>query len=349
MHSALSRDGHVPNEIKVGSVTARKGELKKGIIKGVELINCESVDIPVLVMNGLTDGPTLLVMSTQHGTEIQGIEVIHKLMNEKLAPKNLKGAVIGIPVGNPLAFTHQLYWSWVDNLDIGQVPADKSSGNTSERLANALWTEAWSKSNMIINLHCNTRPDSLFYQSINISDPRMSDTLRKMAEAFGITTIVADESVPEHAQPTLNNLAARKGIPVILEELVDGRWISQPSTNVGVKGVLNIMKAFGMINGKPEPQEGIRIVSGVNKSAGIIRANRGGLIRFFKKPGEQIKKGEVLAQIYDLYGEVIEQVTMPIDGYTWAYPCGQSLGTSGGLQGVQTGANVAYIFTHEGA
>jgi len=337
----------MPDEIKVGNVTARKGELKKGIIKGIELINSESIDIPVLVMNGVANGPTLLVMSTQHGTEIQGIEVIHKLVNEKLIPKKLKGAVIAIPVGNPLAFTHHLYWSWIDNLDVGQVAADKSSGNTTERLANGLWVEAWSKSNMVINLHCNTRPDSLFYQSINVSDDRTRDTLRKMAEAFGVTTIVAEEPVAEHAQSTLNNLAARNGIPVILEELVDGRWVSQPSTNVGVRGVVNIMKAFGMIDGKLEPQEGIQIVRGINKSAGIIRANRGGLIRFFKKTGEPIRKGELLAEIYDLYGEVTERVTMPVDGYTWAYPCGQSLGTSGSLQGVQTGANVAYIFTHE--
>lgn len=337
----------MPDEIKVGNVFARKGELKKGIIKGVELINCESVNIPVLVMNGLAEGPTLLVMSTQHGTEIQGIEVIQKLMNERLTPKNLKGAVIGIPVGNPLAFMHQLYWSWVDNLDIGRVPADKADGNTSERLANALWTQAWSKSDMVINLHCNVRPDSLFYQSINVSNPKTKDKLRKMAEAFGVTTIVTEQPVLECAPPTFSNLAAKNGIPVILEELVDGRSISQPSTNVGLRGVLNIMKVFGMIDGKPEPQEGIRIVPGINRSAGIIRANRGGLVRFFKKPGELIKRGELVAQIYDLYGEVIEQVQMPLDGYAWAYPCGQSLGTPGGLQGVQTGANVAYIFTHE--
>jgi len=40
-------------------------------------------------------------------------------------------------------------------------------------------------------------------------------------------------------------------------------------------------------------------------------------------------------------------VKMPVEGYVWAYPCGQSLGTSGGLQAVQTGANIAYAFTHE--
>lgn len=336
----------MPDKLKVGNVTVGKSEFKKGIIKGVELINNVSIDIPILVMNGVEEGPTLLLMSTQHGIEIQGIEVIHQIMRRRLDPRNLRGAVIGIPVANPLAFMHHQYLSWIDNLDVGSVRADRPHGNTTERLAYALWTEAWSKADMIVNIHCNTRPDSLIYQWINVGNPKTREKLEKMAEAFGVTTIVSDELIREDALPTLSNLAAKNGIPVILEELIDGRWISEPSTSVGVKGILNIMKAFDMINGNLEPQKGIPIVSGVNRFYGIIRANRGGLIRLLKKPGELIKKGEALAMVYDLYGDVIEEVRMPVEGYVWAYPCGQSLGTSGGLQAVQTGANIAYAFTH---
>jgi predicted deacylase len=306
-----------------------------------------SIDIPILVMNGAEEGPTLLLMSTQHGTEIQGIEVIRKVMRERLNPKSLRGAVIGIPVGNPLAFMHHQYLSWIDNLDVGRVRTDMPRGNTTERLAYALWLEAWSKADMIVNIHCNTRPDSLIYQAINIANSKTREKLERMAEAFGVTTIVYDTLISEDAPPTLGNMAVRKGIPVILEELIDGRWISEPSTSAGVRGVLNIMRVFDMIKGEPVPQRGFSIIPGVNKSYGIIRANRGGLIRFFKKPGELIKKGDVLAEIYDLYGDIIEEVKMPVEGYVWAYPCGQSLGTSGSLQAVQIGANIAYAFTHE--
>jgi len=70
-------------------------------------------------------------------------------------------------------------------------------------------------------------------------------------------------------------------------------------------------------------------------------------VRFFKTPGELIKEGEPLAEIYDLYGDVLEEIKMPVTGYTWAYPCGSSLGTSGSLQAVQAGANVAYTFSVE--
>jgi predicted deacylase len=337
----------MPEKLEVGGVTVRRSELKKGLIKGVELVNTASIDIPVLVMNGAEDGPILLLMSTQHGIEIQGIEVIHKAMREEVDPKKLRGAVIGIPVGNPLAYMHHQYLSWIDNLDVGRVNADRPDGNTTERLAYALWIEAWSKADLIVNIHCNTRPDSLIYQWINVGNPATREKLIKMAEVFGATTIVSDSAPREDAPPTLGTLAARNGVPVILEELIDGRWISEPSTSAGVKGVLNIMKAFDMIDGEIELQEGFPVVPGVNRSYGVVRPKRGGLIRYFKEPGEFFEKGEKLAEIYDLYGDVLEVVEMPVDGYVWAYPCGQSFGTSGSLQAVQSGANIAYVFTHE--
>jgi predicted deacylase len=337
----------MPEKIRVGNIEVGRGKFGKGVIRGVELANCVSIDIPVMVMNGIEDGPTLLLMSTQHGIEIQGIEVIRKVMREIVKPEKLKGALIGIPVGNPLAFMHHKYLSWIDDLDVGAVRADNPKGNTTERIAYALWSEAWSKANLIINIHCNTRPDSLIYQWINVSNPKTRDAVWRMAKAIGVTTIVSEEPVQEWAPPTLENLAYRNNIPVVLFELIDGRWISEPSTTVGVRGVLNVMREFGMIDGAIEPQTGITIIPGINRFYGILRANRGGLIRFLKKPGEFIRKGETVSEIYDLYGDVLEEVKMPVDGYIWAYPCGQSLGTSGGLQVVQSGANIGYVFTHE--
>jgi predicted deacylase len=334
------------NVLKVGNVLAKMGDVKKGIIDGVELVNNVRVDLPVIAMNGSGKGPTLLILSTQHGIEIQGIETIHRVMWREVKPEDLRGRIIGIPVANPLAFMHHQYLSWIDNLDVGRVSALKPDGNTTEKIAHALWTEAWSQADMIINIHCNTRPDSLIYQWINVSNQCTRQNLERMAEAFGVTTIVSYEP-PDDSIPTLGNLASREGKPVILEELIDGRWISEPSISAGVKGVLNIMKEFDMIDGHVEPQNGFPIVHGVNESYGIIRAKRGGLIRFFKTPGEYIEKDEIFAEVYDLYGDVLEEVKMPINGYVWAYPCGQSLGTSGSLQAVQSGANIAYAFTHE--
>ncbi|MFX1559077.1 MAG: succinylglutamate desuccinylase/aspartoacylase family protein [Promethearchaeota archaeon] len=343
----------MPDELKVGTATAKRGELQKGIIKGVELNTTTSIDIPVLLMNGQKDGPTLLMVSTQHGIEIQGAEVILKIMREKVSPKNLRGAIIGIPVENPLAFMHHQYLSWIDNLDLGgggsasPLTADKPNGTATERLAYALWVEAWSKADMVLNIHCNTRPDSLFFTEINVGNPSTREKLEKMAETFGVTNVVENVPIPDDAPNTLANLAVKNGVPDILIELIDGRWISEPSTTVGVRGTLNIMKTFDMIDGDVEPQEGIPIIPGICTWQGIVRANHGGFIRFLKTPGDFLKKGEVFAEIYDLYGDVLERVACPMNGYIWSYPCGDILGTPGSLQTVQTGANVAYVFTSD--
>jgi predicted deacylase len=341
----------MPETLKVGTATAKRGELKKGVIKGIELNTTTAIDIPVLVMNGSEEGPTLLMVSTQHGIEIQGIEVILKVMRERVNPKSLHGAIIGIPVENPLAFMHHQYLSWIDNLDLGgggsasPLTADKPYGTATERLAHALWEEAWSKADMVLNIHCNVRPDSLFFTEINTGNPATREKLERMAKVFGVTNVVENIPIGENAPETLANLAVKHEVPDILIELIDGRWISEPSTSVGVRGVLNIMRDFGMIDGKIEPQEGIPVIPGVCKAHGIVRANRGGLIRFKKRPGEFLKKGDVFAEIYDLYGDVLEAAKSPVDGYIWAYPCGDILGTSGSLQAVQTGANIAYAFT----
>ncbi|UCE11335.1 MAG: succinylglutamate desuccinylase/aspartoacylase family protein [Candidatus Thorarchaeota archaeon] len=343
----------IPNELTVGTATAKRGELQKGIIKGVELFDSTRIDIPVLVMNGVRDGPTVLMVSTQHGTEIQGAEVIIKVMREKVDSKALRGALIGIPVENPLAYMHSQYLSWIDNQDPGgggsasPLTVDKPDGTATERLAHALWNEAWIKADMILNFHCNTRPDSLIFQKILTGNPKTRDDLWKMAKAFGVTTIVDGTPFNEDGPPTLVNLAAKHGKPAILLELIDGRWISEPSTSAGIRGVLNIMKAFDMIDGEIEPQEGFPIIPGVCKWQGVVRANRGGLIRFVRAPGDFLKEGEVFAEIYNLHGDILEEAKIPVDGYIWAYPCGDILGTAGSLQAVQTGANIAYVFTQE--
>jgi len=338
----------MPQKIKVGDVVANKGELKKGCIKGVELVNSSSIDIPVLVINGAKDGPTLLLTSTEHGTEIQGIEVILKVMREEIDPQKLRGAVIGIPVMNPTAFFASRYRSWVDHLDVSNVRADNPNGNAMEMLANTLWTEAVNKADIWVNMHCNTRRDSLLYCAINISDPGNREQNIKLAEAYGYTTIYSDRPIPEDATPTYRNLSAKKGIPYVLVEFIEGRWISEPSTSTGVRGTLNVMKIFKMIDGDPEPQtEKFPRVPGVNKGIGLIRPKRGGLVRLLKKPGELIKKDETFAEVYNLHGDVIEKVKMPVDGYIWSYPCGDFDDTSGLLQTVNSGCGFAFAFVHE--
>lgn len=334
--------------LKVGDAIAKSGEIKKGHIKGIELNNGLSLDVPVLIANGKENGPTLLLSSTEHGTEIQGIWIILEVLNKRLDARKLRGNVIGIPVMNPMAFFVGRYRSWIDHLDY-RVRADNPEGNAMETLCHNLWAEAVSKADAWINMHCNVRPDALLFSIIDTTDPRNRDKNIEMARALGYTTIYnTDKPIRDQTPLSYRVMAAKKGTPYVTIEYIDGRNISEPSTSTGVRGILNVMKTLDMIDGEIEPHtEELTIVPGVNKSVGMIRTRRGGLVRFKKNPGEPIKKGDTVAEVYNLFGSLIEKVEMPVDGYIWAFPSGSFDDTSGVLQTVNTGCGLAYAFVHE--
>ena len=348
--------------IEVGDVSAEPGELQAGSIDGVELTTGDSIDIPVLVANGAEDGPTALLFSTQHGKELQGTEVVHKLMREELSPDDIRGAVIGIPVANPLAFMHATYRTWTDNRDLGYVSVENPKGNTTQRLANAVWTEAWSQADLVLNFHCNDHPDSLYFQIIEPTAETEAD-LERAARAFGVTTIRKDDLVESGPSPvgadrvpTLSNKGAAAGIPELMVEFIDGRYLDETSRRVGVDGTLDVLKEFDVLDGDPNegPQEDIALVpckytggTGVNRAYGMLRNDRGGLLYPTQPTGEFVEAGETVAEVVNLHGEKVERVEMPVDGYLWAYAGAQQFATSGGMQTIESGGKVVYAFTHE--
>lgn len=156
-----------------------------------------------------------------------------------------------------------------------------------------------------------------------------------MAEAFGVTIIHGNGKAAGNLAAT----AVANGIPGMGVELMGARRIEKSSVEVGVRGLLNVMKSLGMIDGEIEEQTGIRVLKGTFWGGPHVSANHGGIVELEKEPGEAISKGEVIARIFNLYGDEIEAVKMPVDGFIWAYPLSYT-----GFQTVSTGDRVAYTF-----
>jgi uncharacterized protein len=306
-------------------------------LKGMELSDGTGVKIPLITVTGKNPGKTLFLISTLHGQEITGIEIIRRICRERVDPEKLSGRIMAIPIGNLLAYYSSSYHTLrYDYQDLNRSFPGDPYGSTTVRLANMIWQVA-SKCDLLIDLHCIPRAMGDGYSIVR---PIGTDVVNKMcfemAEAFGLTiSISRPKNIDEVSlYPGLQACAVSAGIPSLLLELNDWRRISASTADAGVKGVLNILKHFGMIEGNPEPQTGKVLTARLLQT--MITANSGGILHPIAELGSFIKKDERIARILDPFGDEKEVIAAPFDAYLLAYPQTEN-------QAIATGEYVALL------
>jgi len=318
----------------VGDVTVRQGEIGFGGLGEISLPDTTSIKIPLIVVNGSHNGPTLMLSSTIHGTELAGAEVIRRITREIVKPQDLRGKIIALPIGNPLAFSAHTANTPQDCFNLNRVFPGSPTGSTTDRLADAITANAVSKSDLIIDFHANPDPAMCF----TITERYRPDVDRKviaMAEAFGITNIMTTPELEPHVVGTLDEVAANFGLPALVVELLYWRRQNPIAVNVGVRGALNVMKKFKMLDGPVEKQTDTPVVNGT-LSRVEVTADRGGIVHPTREIAQWVKKGEAVAKILNPYGDVVSKVLSPVNGFMLAYPL---LGN----QAVTSGDHVAFI------
>ena len=296
----------------LGNLSVKPKEVAYGCLGSVELPDGTKVNIPVIVINGVERGPVFTVVAGVHGTEISAMGSLLTAIKE-INPTCLKGTFIGIPGGNPFAIMMGTYTSFVDgkNLSNNWFFNASANGTITERIANYI-DIALKKSDMIVDLHANPFP-SMHFVMVDINtyanEKTKTDT-NKMAEAYGVTII---EMPVKPSAMQMRACATTNGIPALTAEVIGNAYLFEDINRVGANGVLNIMKSFDMLPGAIIKQP-VEVMKGKFRFHSKLKSNRGGLMWVKKNPGELIKKGETAIEITDLYGRVVEEVSMPVNG-----------------------------------
>jgi predicted deacylase len=187
-----------------------------------------------------------------------------------------------------------------------------------------------------IDVHGNADPAArmtMMYLDQCRDDATRRETER-MAEAFGLTPVDMPTEPEAHSTAILGPItsyptgaACREGTPAIMVELT-GNGVLRDSP-LGTVGIRNVMKAVGMLEGEPEAQACGRL-EGRYVYWGALMAERGGFLWPAVEPGTVTRAGEVILEIADLWGEPVQRIEMPVDGFCWGY--------LGGLYGMGTHA-----------
>ncbi|HET7370518.1 MAG TPA: succinylglutamate desuccinylase/aspartoacylase family protein [Gammaproteobacteria bacterium] len=268
-----------------------------------QLYTHNPISMPVHVIHGRRPGPCLFVSAAIHGDELNGIEIIRRLL-VRPALNHLRGTLLAVPIVNVLGVLEQSRYL-PDRRDLNRSFPGTEKGSLAARHANLFMTEIVAKANYGIDLHTGALNRSNLPQiRANLDDAET----RRLAEAFG-TPVILNSDLREGS---LREVAAQLGITMLLYEAGEALRFDELSIRAGVRGIINVMRAIGML--PPSRSKQAHAKPALAAGSTWVRAPVSGVARFAAGLGAWVKKGELLGRIADPFGEQEEDVVAPFAG-----------------------------------
>jgi predicted deacylase len=334
--------------LKVGDVSADPGQRKHGPATWVEVRGGSRVDLPVILLNGREEGPKVVVNCATHPTELVGYAAI-QIVTRRIDPAQLKGSIVAFPVSNPLGMQWGEYVTPHDYVNMYVAYPGSRDGSITSRLANFIWENASKNADLVMDVHENVKPCLHFSFVGYCQDKRVEAKTLEAAKAFGLTIMRPKGRLAlagmKPGDVEYTDVLLANGVPAFTPELEAGTDLTMgeewTSVKVGVKGLMNVFKKLNMIPGEVQPQSDVKVFPGNFTFHGMAVANRGGFVNRLVDVGVKLKNGTPIATVLNPYGEIVETVKMPVDGYIWGWNIGSPPNFN---WTVQSGDSVAFIY-----
>ncbi|MDJ0808247.1 MAG: succinylglutamate desuccinylase/aspartoacylase family protein [Gammaproteobacteria bacterium] len=258
------------------------------------------------VIRGRRDGPSLFVSAAVHGDEINGVEIIRRLIRAP-ALKHLRGTLIAVPVVNVYGFVRQSRYL-PDRRDLNRCFPGSDKGSLAARLANSFLEEIVSKADYGIDLHTGAVHRENLPQIRDSFDD--AGEVERMAMAFDSPVILNAEL----RDGSLREAAQAIGVPVLIYEGGEALRFDELVIRAGVRGVIGVMRELGMLRPLSKPRSRRRPEPVVARSSQWVRASQSGILRAAKPLGTRVDKQEVLGWIADPLGDSEVPVEAPVAG-----------------------------------
>lgn len=289
--------------IIIGNETITPGQRKTILLPMPKLYDWTPISLPIHVISGSEEGPSLCITAAIHGDEINGVEIIRRLLKKK-GLKQIHGSVIAIPIVNVYGFLYQER-NLMDKRDLNRSFPGSSKGSLASILAQIISKQILSQSTHAIDLHTGSNHRFNLPQiRANLDMPGIED----LARAFNVPVILhstfRDGSMREYAN--------EQGIPILVYEGGESLRFDEFSIRTGINGILSVMGALGMIK---LSKYGIKkCTPTVSRNSYWIRAPISGILRHIKKAGNKVTKDEVIAIIANPASTEEYKLKSPISG-----------------------------------
>ena len=269
----------------------RPGERRQLTLTVAKLYDFTDMKMPVVVVRGEEPGPTLFVSAAIHGDEINGVDIVRRLLKQR-SLAHIKGTLIAIPIVNVFGFNDKSRYL-PDRRDLNRSFPGEEHGSLASQVAHIFRTQIVEQSTHGIDLHTGAiHRRNLPQIRADLSNP---DNLA-LAKAFGVPVILNAST----RDGSLREMVGEQKIPMLLYEAGTALRFDRRASKIGVRGILRVMHLIGML----ERESPLRIHEPLQaKSSHWVRAPISGIFLTKKRLGATVDRGDKLGIITNPFGD----------------------------------------------
>lgn len=317
--------------LRFGSAAAAPGRKAFGQLPVRE--GRKEASLPVCVVNGARPGRHVVILTNQHGTELNGIESVRRFC-EAVDPRQMSGTVCAVISANPrAAVAGQPVWTEDDPkaevtysgpYNMNYVWPGRRGGKVVERAVHEIWTQAilapHRKADFVLDLHAHQNPTAVYADDHAIADLGVVAGIRNI--------VVTGRSDKVH---TVNLACFREGIRCMTAELSMQGVFNGESVDCGITAIRNLLIFHGLLPGRlrlgdeavildPWRNDLVKGRAFASPSYMDCIARHDGLVVPFMRTYDLVRKGERIGHVVDPFtGKVVEECLAPMSGaiYNW--------------------------------
>ncbi len=256
---------------------------------------------PVLVVNGRYAGPTLCLTAAVHGDELNGIEIVRRILHS-LEAESLSGALVGVPIVNLPGFNRNSRYL-PDRRDLNRFFPGNPNGSAASRIAHSLFQEVILHCDALVDLHTGSLDRTNLPQ---LRADLRHEGVRTLAE--GMHSMVVLHSVP--AKGTLRRAATDAGVPAVVVEAGEPHRLQPEAVEQGVMAIASLLGQWDMYPAAQlmaAPQQ-------VYFRSRWVRTDQAGILLSKVELGDEVDKGTLLGTVTDPISNAQANIHSPFKG-----------------------------------
>jgi predicted deacylase len=273
--------------------------------------------LPFMMVQSAAPGPVVWLAGGIHGDEVTGVVAIQEIFRIVRKQALRKGSLYAFPLMNPIGFEAGSRNITMSREDLNRSFPGDENGSLAERIADRVFTAIReTRPSLVLDLHndwMKSMPYAVIDQCPGPAHQAAFDMARDVAKETGLLMIQESEALTG----SISYALLEHDIPALTLELGESYAVNERDVECGVKAIVNILAWLGMLDNPDGPT-----VFDVPDSlrGKILRLSTepvsptSGITRFMAKPHDMVKKGQVVAKVYNAFGKLQDTILALEDG-----------------------------------